>query len=254
VHEDGGALSLWDRDADERIHQVEVPDLSQVEAVPTGCLTLAGGVVALHGREGESRELAREATAMSVTPETILVAADRHVIVHDHDGGELGRHEAGLQVSAVAHVGDRLAVGHEDGTVSLRPLAPGEEGGDSLSLSAMPSSVVVRILEGPPGVVVVAHASGHLGLWTLEDGSMIHETYLHGPALHLLLSGERLFAASELGDVAVLDVGIFLRDRCEVLREVWEEVPVTWEAGRAVVAPRPGGHDCSPVRGGESGE
>ena len=62
--------------------------------------------------------------------------------------------------------------------------------------------------------------------------------------VHLAVDGGRVFAATELGDHAVLDMGIFAEDYCALMREVWHAVPVVWEDGRARVEAPPEGHPC----------
>ena len=65
--------------------------------------------------------------------------------------------------------------------------------------------------------------------------------------MHLLRVGATVHAASELGDHRALDLAAFERPRCELLRDVWEAVPVVWEGGSAKQAPKPLGHACAAV-------
>lgn len=55
----------------------------------------------------------------------------------------------------------------------------------------------------------------------------------------------RVFMASDVGGKATLDLRIFARDRCDVMREVWEQVPIAWGDGRPVPAAPPPFHECA---------
>ncbi len=47
-------------------------------------------------------------------------------------------------------------------------------------------------------------------------------------------------AATELGDVEVVDLEVLSRDYCELMDEVSKD----WEGGRSVVQEPPAGHPC----------
>jgi hypothetical protein len=105
-------------------------------------------------------------------------------------------------------------------------------------------SAVERIVEGPMGTLVAGYSSGVVGTWDTETGIRLSHFGVHGPAVHLLVEGTRLYAASELGDHAVADMPELAMDRCTLLRAVWEAVPVVWRDGRAVRSPAPSDHVC----------
>jgi len=109
----------------------------------------------------------------------------------------------------------------------------------------VPPSPVTKIAPGPMGTLIAGFANGVVGLWKVDDGTMLDRIRVHGPITHLMIVGDRLHAASELGDHAELDLSVFHRSRCEVLRLVWAAVPVVWSAGAAEMAPPPR-HDCEP--------
>ena len=94
------------------------------------------------------------------------------------------------------------------------------------------------------GTLVAGYSSGVVGTWDTETGIRLSHFGVHGPAVHLLVEGTRLYAASELGDHAVADMPELAMDRCTLLRAVWEAVPVVWRDGRAVRSPAPSDHVC----------
>jgi len=67
---------------------------------------------------------------------------------------------------------------------------------------------------------------------------------LHGSVVHVRLSGDKLYAASELGGSVVWDLSPFYLERCALLREVWAQVPVVWQRGQAVDRQPPAKHPC----------
>jgi hypothetical protein len=95
------------------------------------------------------------------------------------------------------------------------------------------------------GTVVAGFANGLWGLWDPENGALLYRGQLHGPVVHLLLQKGKLYAASELGQYDVLDVSMFDRDYCDLLREVWDRVTVTWVGGLPVLGEPPRDHLCS---------
>ena len=95
--------------------------------------------------------------------------------------------------------------------------------------------------------LIAGFANGTIGIWSLENGRRLLHERLHGPVAHLLIHYERLYAASTLGQHSVLDLSDFYRDHCELLREVWQRVPVTWESGIPRLRPPPEGLECSQV-------
>jgi len=48
-----------------------------------------------------------------------------------------------------------------------------------------------------------------------------------------------------LGDAEALDLAAFHADYCDLLHEVWDDVPVIWENGHAVAAEPPANHACA---------
>ena len=68
-------------------------------------------------------------------------------------------------------------------------------------------------------------------------------------AWHSALTKQARFASVDraerrlcFGDHATLDFGVFHRDYCDILRQIWREVPVIWSAGLAVEESPPNAH------------
>ncbi|MFH0901243.1 MAG: hypothetical protein V2A73_11505, partial [Pseudomonadota bacterium] len=141
----------------------------------------------------------------------------------------------------------------------------------SLAFEGVPASAVVSIIEGPPGTLVAGYANGFLGIWNLENGTLLDSAKLHGPVVHLLLdrraaasprsssarnnplierererdAAGKLYAVTELGDYFVWDLDAFYQEYCELLGNVWSQVPVVWQAGLPVVSLPPAWHKCA---------
>ena len=60
-----------------------------------------------------------------------------------------------------------------------------------------------------------------------------------------MVEGDKLYVATEVGDHAVIDLTDYTRDYCDLLREVWDEVPIVWQDGKAVLAEPPADHECA---------
>ncbi|MFH0902172.1 MAG: hypothetical protein V2A73_16190, partial [Pseudomonadota bacterium] len=113
-----------------------------------------------------------------------------------------------------------------------------------LSFASTPASAVTSILAGPPGTLVAGYVNGFLGIWSIKNGALLDSAKLHGPLLHLLYLDRRLYAVTELGDALDLDLAAFTENYCELVRRMWQAVPVAWEDGLPVLRPPPARHCC----------
>ena len=104
------------------------------------------------------------------------------------------------------------------------------------------------MVSGPPGTVAVGFVDGTVGLWSVEDGTQLLLANLHGPIQHLLLEQQKLYATSELGAHWIWDLQAFYLDRCALLNDIWRDVPVVWDQGRAVKRPPPADHPCTQAK------
>jgi hypothetical protein len=96
--------------------------------------------------------------------------------------------------------------------------------------------------------LIVGFADGLVGIWDTGSGQRLDHARLHGPVVRTWLNGDQFFAVSELGDHLRWDLRVFLADYCELLEEVWSQVPVEWEGGHAVLRAPPKDHLCAKAR------
>jgi hypothetical protein len=256
-------LELWDRSADRLVARRSVTGLAQLVALPSGCVGRGVDEIWLLGRGGDAHKLAVNGhpTALGAGAGRVLVATGADVLVFDEAGQQTARHDAGAGIQALSwHTAsgaaadgrDWLIVGYRNGNIELRAVGrpPTSSGGTAaeararLMLEQTPSSEPVRLLAGPLGTLIVGYANGVVGLWHLADGTRLAHSRLHGPVVHLVLEGHQLYAASELGGSLVWGLDAFYLEPCELLRRVWQRVPVLWRAGRAEPAPVPRDHRC----------
>ncbi|RLB57822.1 MAG: hypothetical protein DRI90_17520, partial [Deltaproteobacteria bacterium] len=182
----------------------------------------------------------------------ILVVTDHEVHAFTPTGEPLAHHRVGIgaRVVALAPVRDQpkarwLVVGYRDGNLDLVPTSASLTK-PSYSFEQVPASPPMAILLGPMHTLIVGYANGLLGMWSQLDGSRLAHARLHGPVVHLRIVGDKLYAATALGRSLVWDLSVFYAERCTLLREVWQDVPVVWDHGQPVVASPPPGHRCSP--------
>jgi len=239
-----GTLSRWSA-AKPSSQKVSVSaDARELLALGDACVVVSEkeGVTAYRD-DGLHPLIASDVSAVSASDGALLVVSGNEIRMVDEHGAELRRWRADVGVSAVARADGNLLLGYGDGSIEVL-----SEAGDKLQeqrFEGLPSSPVARMAAGPMGSVIAGYADGTLGVWSLEGGVRLAVRKLHGAVTHLLFAEHRLFATTDLGDHGSIDFGTLQQDYCEVLRDVWSHVPVTWESGRAVLAPAPKGHRCA---------
>jgi hypothetical protein len=241
--EDG--IELWDTLSDRRLLRTNLGGVERVIAIPDGCVTLAKGEARLFDRSGHTTPLATEARAVAWAGNEILVAAAQRIERFDGSGRALGSLSlpSEASVSALGSVAGRIAVGFTDGSVQLLA-SRGHASAFPLSLQEASTSPVVRIAEGPMQTLALGFRDGTVGLWSTEEGSRLESASLRGPVEHLLESGGELYAAGELGSYVTLDLSVYRAAYCDLLRDVWEAVPVLLERGTPVLRDPPVDHPC----------
>jgi len=240
---------MWDLEQDRRLWEKLLPGLTSMLGTPGGCLALAGGQAVLFDPQGVATRLAQGTSAVSADEAGLVLVDGGEVVAFDAHGSnrQLLESGAGAGVSAVARPGGSLVLGFEDGTMELHPLSR-ETGIRAFAFENTSSARVAHIIEGPMGTVIAGYDNGTVGLWSGQNGKRLSGMKLAGPIAHLSLQGERLGVVSELGEVEVMDLSVFGKDRCELLRAAWSEVPVVWVNGMPLERPAPAGHEC--VSGG----
>jgi WD40 repeat protein len=237
-----GSIELWDLAADRRRFQDRRQKITAILAVESGCVVLAGGQALLYARSGAFKELGAGVSTLAPDGEGILVASGRKVIAFDATGAQRAVWDGEVGVTAITRVDGRLVLGFPNGSIEPA-LATGTDTGP-LSFEGVPSSPVVQLMAGPPGTLVAGFADGTLGIWSLEHGTRLDHVTLYGPVVHLQMGGEKLYAATELGDYRVIDLSAFHVEHCVLLRRAWQAIPVVWEGGRPVLRAPPKKHRC----------
>jgi WD40 repeat protein len=246
-------LELWDVEADQLLASRPAPGIQSLFAGPGGCYVLTGdgqangSAVGQLGKlppGGELRAVADRVSAASLDGEELLVAGPEGIFRLTPEEGPIGPSRPPEGVTALARIGAHLAIGHQDGAVQLVPLEPGAHDA-ALLLRDTEADRVWLIRPGPPGTVIVAHAGGLVGLWSLETGSRLLDVRLIGVPRFAVLRGDQLYLATDLGDHRVLDLSVFSSPHCKLLRRVWREVPAVFEGDRLVRRAPPHGHPCA---------
>ncbi len=247
THDD--VLEQWDLSADELLLTAAVPGVMQVLALGRGCVTRTGtGSTILHQRSGVVQELTSHGVTMAADGDGLLVASPDAITAFDAEGRRVHTREGRAGVTVVARPHGRLALGFGDGNVELVPPeadAPPAPSPAATPLQDVPSSPVTAIAAGPAQTVIVGHADGSVGIWDTASGARLDGVDLHGPVTHLLLAGGHLIAATDIGDHEVMDLGVLTMDYCDLLRSVWDQVPVVWASGKAVPQPPDPDHRCA---------
>lgn len=243
-----GELRLWDLARDEELRTERDEGLAEAEtliALEGGCLSLAGGRARFH-RAGGTSLLTDDATAITAgEPGQVLVAAGGEVRVFDAATGDLLRSlRSGSWVTAMLWLGEKLLLGFGDGGLEVLELSA-EQGTTPFAFEWLPASAPISLAAGPRRTLAAGFGNGIVGLWSLEDGSLISRFRLHGPVRFLRVSGDHLQAVTELGDARGLDLSVLRLDECELLRHLWSQVPVVWQDGVLVRAGPPEDHRCA---------
>lgn len=112
-------------------------------------------------------------------------------------------------------------------------------------LKNTPSSDATTISIDIPGVAIVGFANGQLGLWDLVSGTRFAADRVGGKMEYLVMVDDVLYAATDLGNIIQWDMKYFSQDYCDLLKEVWREVPVVWAAAEGLRAEvPPSSHIC----------
>ena len=194
-----------------------------------------GKTVVLLRPEREPKVLATDAAALEVVGDQVLLAA--HGEARVALGGDDARTPVGPGATALYRggSGEPWVLGFSDGSIEV----------DGAGVVDTPSSAVVRLIAGPPGVLVAGFADGTFGLWRTSSGERLYLERLHGAVVHLRWDGRVLLAATELGSDRALDLHTLQMPYCDLLWEVWVGVPIVWDMGEAVRrSPPGGGHVC----------
>ncbi|MBW2456085.1 MAG: protein kinase [Deltaproteobacteria bacterium] len=251
-----GVVELWSLTGDRPLVEHPTKPLADLLAFSGGFAGRSADGVMLIRETGEIEAVTVEGrpTALGVDRARLLVAAGEQLVFVDGAGEQRPGTTTGLGVTAITTVAgeggtQQIVLGYRHGNLELHPTyAKAGTARSTISFRGVPSSPVRRLLAGPGSTLVAGYANGVVGIWDLADGARLTHARLHGPVAHLLLEGRQLHAATALGNHLTWDLSSFHRDYCELLREIWDAVPLAWQGGQAVRRPPPEDHRC--VSGG----
>ncbi len=237
-------LEAWDRGADERSWARPMEDIVDVRADAGRCLVRRGdGTVEAVTGPQQGELLAERTVAWERADAELLVATADEVRVLDDAGAVQRRLAVPAGVTALARVGEQLALGFEDGAVEIRDPRSGAPPGLD-QLEGAPAATVTRLAPGPLDSVVVGWANGEVGVFDVQGGACLLRGRLHGAVTHLSTGRDELLVATDLGDAEVFELAPFHVAYRDLLDEVWAAVPVVWVDGRAVRSPAPAARSC----------
>lgn len=239
-----GKLELWDMKNDQLLFAHAVDELVQVVTTTSGkCVTSAKGKIQLYSPVGLTQQLQSEASALTATKGQILVAAKDQIKTFADSGELQGTFSITAGVTALTVGPPGFIVGFENGNLELYT-APSPNVSRILRLEQTPSSPVVSLWLRPKNILVAGYLNGMVGIWNLQDGSLLHHQWLHGPVIHIGQHDKYIYAATELGQDALIDLGIFTSDYCKLMQQIWQKIPVIWEKGYPQIQPPPKNHHC----------
>jgi WD40 repeat protein len=239
----GDKLEIWDKARSKQLKTVDVPQLATVLASPGGCVTLQkDGQVRRYRPNGSSETLIKSgATSLDVDRGVVLAAgADRKAHVFPARGAPRTVEVRAL-VDAMVRWKRALVVAYQNRRFEL--VSRGSR--IPLDLEGIPPARVQLMRLGPKDTLVAGFANGMVGIWDLETRRLLDQVRLHGSVSHLLIEEDKLYAATSIGNHAVVDLKVLVVDRCTLLREVWRKVPMVWEGGKPVPRKPPDNHPCT---------
>ncbi|MBN2358897.1 MAG: protein kinase [Deltaproteobacteria bacterium] len=232
-----GAVELWDIARDERRFGKPIEGVRDVVAAGFGCAVRTGDRVYGLDEGGSSRfELTVAADALAARGQQLFVASGGRVTVYDQDGALLRDLAVGPGATALLPTAEWLAVGNDRGHVELVPMLPGRKRPRTV-FDAVSESAVVALASGPAGLLVGGFANGALVLWDLRTGRQIERYDFMAAVGQVAIDGQRCIAISEAGELLLLDLAPLVAGECELLREVWQQVPIVWDDGPRIAAP-----------------
>lgn len=241
-----GALERWDTRSDNKVGSIELPPARTLLAAPSACAALLhdGRAVLAHRDWEEPLDLAAEALAIGKSGHAVIVARPGLVVHYDLEGFPLLETAIPFdEPTAAVGLPGRLLVGERHGAIAVVEIESDRVPAVTL-LQDTPTTAVSALAKGPGTIVVAGFDDGTVGLWDRADGAKLLTRRLHGAVRQLAVLDGRLHALTELGAHAAIDLAVLERDRCTLLREVWERVPVCWEAGGPQACEPPRQHAC----------
>jgi hypothetical protein len=232
AHTKRGEIERWDVANARRVDTRSTSGLQQLVALAGQCIVL----------DEKGRVVIGDEVVAAIPPFTVIGAAGdgwiggRGIAIDHYAGGIKRKSWPGMTgVTAMAMNGSVRMLGFADGTVEIH------DDTRAVRFERAPTSAVLRLMPGPAKTTLAGYANGAVMLWD-PAGRRLAEGRLHGRVIHLRVTGTTVVAATDLGSMLRWDLALLDADYCELLREVWRDVPVTWEDGRSVL--RAAVHRC----------
>jgi WD40 repeat protein len=240
-----GWLELWDRDSGLRRQRTRLDGVDELMAIGGRCVVTDGEKVLSVDADGVTVVAEGGAQAIGQRGGQLLVASADSVVQLAPDGGSTPLLPSASGVTALLGLEDAVLLGFDNGDLELRRIAgTGTQHGVIRVFDDVPSAAVTALGRGPGDLILAGYASGFVGVWQSSTGTLLVDQALHGSVIGLVFSGDQVVALSELGSWVALDLSDLIVDYCEVVREVWGEVPTLWRDGRPLAAPPPESHPC----------
>jgi WD40 repeat protein/serine/threonine protein kinase len=246
THKFDGSVVLYGADDGREQLRSTIAGVRQLAAVGAGCAARTDTGVVFIGSSTKSSALDNPtAIGPGRNADELAAAIGNHVVWLDERGAERARVTVPTGAVAVTSGDGFVALGFREGNIEIvRTDETATKAAPSPRFENVPASSPATMIAGPRGMVIVGYASGFVGMWESADGRMLARAQLHGNVTHMRLHREWLYAATDLGSHVSWDLGVAYRERCEVLRDVWQRVPFAWESGQPVLRPPPADHPC----------
>ena len=240
-------VELWDRLTDEQILRADAPSSVSVFPLRDACVVsrFVNGILgrpAIYQRSGDVTEL--PSVYVDASDSEIFVGFEDHLEVRDSHGTVIGRYLAHGALAAATRTAEFLAVGYQGGLVEVTPVGSRLATAPQVMTSVSDASPT-GLVKGPGETLIGSYTNGAVVAWDIPTGAVIAQTKAVGAVIRLYVHGTRVYAVTDVGHSAMLDLTEFATPYCDVMREVWSAVPVEWEHGAAVPRATPRGHACS---------
>ena len=229
-----GYVEWWDLSVGKQKATIDIEDIEKVLPFKNGLVAFNKGNVDLWNCEaGQLNKCAFKrlvgggATAVHVNDDQILVAVSGEIRRIGPTGivDVLTRIDTGA--TAFIEMKEAVVVGYQDGSIEYCGLDPVEVARIKV-FEDTPKESVELITRVTNDVVAAGFGDGSVGLWNVKSGRHLDSFKMHGPLVHLKVYEGFLYAATAVGEHMAHDLGVYYREYCDILREIWDAVPVVW--------------------------
>ncbi len=247
-----GEVELWNTETDSRI--VTVPAAANslfvgLRTLPTGCIFEEHldnkAIIRFARKDGSTKVLSDSANGFATGKEHIFVFKDKELIEFDHEANMVAKHVFDRDVENATRVREGLVVFFSDQKMAL--FEETDRGPKFLrAFDGVPSGLGwLELVAGPGKILLGNHPSGFVGVWDVETGKGAEHFKISGRPQDWFFDGDIYIVTTTTGDSIAIDLSVYTRPYCDLMREVWDEVPIIWENGKTVLAEPPEDHPCN---------